>query len=87
MSETRALVLTWAALMVLLAITAASAFLPLGWGNLAVNLAIAGGKTALIGLVFMRLAAGATLVRLVVGAMILWLAILFSLSFADYLSR
>jgi cytochrome c oxidase subunit 4 len=87
MSEARPLVLTWVALMGLLAVTAASAFAPLGWGNLAVNLAIAGAKTALIGLVFMRLAASATLVRLVVGAMVLWLAIMFSLSFADYLTR
>jgi cytochrome c oxidase subunit 4 len=87
MTEARPLVLTWVALMGLLAVTAASAFVPLGWGNLAVNLAIAGAKTALIGLVFMRLAASATLVRLVVGAMVLWLAIMFSLSFADYLTR
>jgi cytochrome c oxidase subunit 4 len=73
--------------MALLAATAASAFLPLGWGNLAVNLAIAGMKTALIGLVFMRLSGTAVLPRLVVGAMFLWLAILFTLSLADYMAR
>jgi cytochrome c oxidase subunit 4 len=87
MNDARPLILTWLALMVLLAITAASAFVPLGWGNLAVNLAIAGAKTMLIGLVFMRVAGGAVLLRLVVGAVALWLAILFALSLADYLSR
>lgn len=87
MSEARPLILTWLALMALLALTAASAFLPLGWGNLAVNLVIAGAKAALIGLVFMRLAGGAVLLRLVVGVVALWLAILFALSLADYLSR
>jgi cytochrome c oxidase subunit 4 len=87
MTGTRPLIITWLALLVLLAITAASAFVPLGWGNLAVNLAIAGAKTALIGLVFMRTARDNGLVRLLVGAVGLWLAILFALSFADYLSR
>jgi cytochrome c oxidase subunit 4 len=87
MTEARPLILTWLALIVLLAITAASAFVPLGWGNLAVNLAIAGAKTALIGLVFMQLAQGAALLRLAVGVPAFWLAIMFALSLADYLSR
>jgi cytochrome c oxidase subunit 4 len=87
MTDTRRLALAWLGLMVLLAITAASAFLPLGWGNLAVNLAIAGAKTVLIGLVFMRLAGSPALLRLVVGAVFLWLAILFTLSLADFLTR
>jgi cytochrome c oxidase subunit 4 len=87
MTGARPLILAWVALMVLLALTAASAYLPLGWGNLAVNLLVAVLKTAVIGLVFMRLSGSAVLLRLVVGAMTLWLAILFTLSLADYLAR
>jgi cytochrome c oxidase subunit 4 len=87
MTEARSYIRTWAALMALLCLTAASAFVPLGWGNLAVNLIIAVAKAALIGLVFMRLVRGGALPRLAVAVAALWIGIFFTLVLADYLSR
>lgn len=82
--ELKRLYFTWAGLMLLLAITIAASFLPIGGWHQAVSLAVAGTKAALILWVFMGLGSETTLVRLmagVVGALLLVLTIMLS---ADY---
>jgi cytochrome c oxidase subunit 4 len=85
--DLRPLVLTWAALMALLVLSAGSALLPLGWINTAIGLAVALVKAALVGVIFMRLRRAHSLLRITsligVGAMVL----LFGLSSADYFTR
>jgi cytochrome c oxidase subunit 4 len=80
MSTIRRLGLTYLALMLLLALTVGSTFVPLGFGNTVINLAIAGAKTALVVVVFMEIGRSAALPRLVVGILGLWLLILFVIS-------
>ena len=78
---------TFAALILLLAITAASSRIDLGWANAAINLAIAVLKALLILLVFMQLRSDGSLPRLAVGVAALWLGILYVLTFTDYSTR
>jgi cytochrome c oxidase subunit IV len=78
---------TWLALLILLAATVASAYVPLGTFNLVINLVIAGLKAALVALFFMHLARSNALLRLAACAGLLWLAFMFALTFSDYLSR
>lgn len=87
MTETRPALITYAALMVLLALTAASSRIDLAWGNVVINLAIAAAKALLILVIFMRLRSGPALTRLAAGVMTLWLFILYVLTFADYATR
>lgn len=77
----------WLALMVLLGITVLGAYQPLGAFNLVLSLAIAAAKIALVAIFFMRLRQPDPLLRLAAGAAGLWLLFLFSLSFADLLTR
>jgi len=81
------LVLVWAALMVLLAITLGAAFLPLGAARPWIAYGIATAKAALILWYFMELRQEGGLVRLAAIAGFVWLAILFTLTAADYLTR
>ena len=60
----RPLVLTWLALLALLATTAGCALLRLGWLNTAISLTIALAKALLVALVFMRLKRAPALLRL-----------------------
>ena len=83
----RPLVLTWLALLVLLAISAGTAWLRLGWINTAIGLAVATLKAVLVGLVFMRLRVTHPLLRLTALAGLTTLALLFILSCADYATR
>ena len=83
----RRLGLTYLALLVLLALTVWSTGFDLGWGNTALNLAIAFAKATLIGLVFMQLIRASPLVTVAVGVLALWLSILFVLPLVDYLTR
>ena len=83
----RPLVLTWAALMALLGLTIGATFLPLGPFMPVANLGIAALKTALILWVFMHLRELGGLVRLAAIGAFAWLAILFLLTGADYLTR
>ena len=87
MANTRPLFLTWIALLVLLALTAASAWLRLGWINTAIGLAIAVLKALLVALVFMRLRRAPWLLRIAALAGVATLALLFVLSGADYATR
>lgn len=75
------------ALMVLFALTAGLAYLPLGPFNAVVALAIGAAKAALIALWFMELGRSRRLVWVVAGAGGFWLGILFTLTMSDYLTR
>ncbi|MDN4051645.1 cytochrome C oxidase subunit IV family protein [Massilia sp. YIM B02763] len=85
--EAKPLLLAWAALMVLLALSAGTAFIPLGWVNTALGMAIALAKAVLVALVFMRLRRSPALLRIaaVVGAVTM--LVLFGLSATDYATR
>jgi cytochrome c oxidase subunit 4 len=83
----RPLILTWLALMALLAITAAVAWVPLGWVNTAISLGIALAKALLVALVFMRLRRAQGLLRLTALAGVVTLCLLFALGGADYATR
>lgn len=77
----------WLALLLLLAATAGSAYLPMGTWNSVTNLAIAAVKAALVVLFFMHLRSAQALVRLAAAVALFFLIILFSLAAADYLNR
>ena len=79
--------LIWLALMLLLALTVGSAYIPLGIGNGLVNYGVAVTKAALVVVFFMHLDRSRALVRLAALAGLFWLAFMFSLSFGDYLTR
>lgn len=87
MSEIRATILAWLGLLVLLALTVGSSFIELGPVNPVLNLVIAGAKSLVILLVFMRLWASRSPTWLVSVAVGLWLTILFALTLIDYVSR
>ena len=75
------------ALLLLLALSAGSALLPLGAFNEVANLGIAAMKALLVLIFFMRLKSDNALLRLVAGTGFAWLALLIALSLADLLSR
>lgn len=77
----------FAALIVLLLLTIAGSYLPLGRFGLAVALGIAGAKALLILLFFMQVRYKSGLTKLFVGTGFFWLGILFVLTLSDYLSR
>ena len=82
------LIAVFVALMALLGATVAVAEVDLGgpW-NFAAATAIAATKAVLIVLFFMNIRYSGALARLVAAVGFFWLAILFALTFADYLSR
>ena len=77
----------WLALMILLAATTASAFVPLGSLNLPISLAIAVAKALIVLLYFMELRASRPLVRSFAAAGFFWLLIMIVLTGADYWHR
>ena len=78
----------FAALMVLLIVTVAVAlYLHAGDLNLIIALVIATIKAALVVLFFMHVKYASRLTKIFVSAAFLWLAILFALTFADYITR
>jgi cytochrome c oxidase subunit 4 len=83
----RAIWRSWAALMLLLALTTALAFVPLGPAQIGVSLAIACTKAILVLLLFMELKASSGLVRVFAFAGFFWLLIMIALSSADYTHR
>jgi cytochrome c oxidase subunit 4 len=83
----RAPVLTWTALLMLLALTCGLAYVPLGSFNFPISLLIAGIKATIVAAVFMRLAEHRPLNRLAAGIGPIWIFILFLLTFGDYLTR
>ena len=79
--------LTWLALMVLLALTTASSYIPMGAWNTAANIGISCAKAVLIALFFMHLRGAAALLRIAAVTGLLWLALLFGLSWTDLGTR
>ena len=75
------------ALLVLLAVTVEASRHDLGHWNYALTLFIAVSKAVLIALVFMHVWRSPALLKLVIVASLGWLAIMFSLSMADYSTR
>jgi cytochrome c oxidase subunit 4 len=81
------LVGTWAALLALLAITTASAYLDLGIGNTVLNLVIAAINVVLIAAFFMHLLRADAAVHVAAVAALFFLLILAFLTFGDILTR
>lgn len=79
--------LAWAVLIVLAAINLGSAYLPLGAGNLALNLLLAAVMAMVLAIFLMDLRNAKTLVRIVAVTGLFWMIFLFALTFSDYLSR
>ena len=77
----------FAALMALTGLTVWASFLHLGVWNTPVALAIAVTKALLVALVFMHLRHSPRLTRFVIGASILWLALLIVITASDFLTR
>ena len=77
----------WLALMALLALTTALAFVPLGSANLFISLGVAAAKALLVLVLFMELRAGSSLIRAAAAAGFFWLAIMIALTTADYTHR
>jgi cytochrome c oxidase subunit 4 len=86
-SDVRVFGIVFVVLLGLVALTVEAARHDLGRWNFAVAVLIAGIKALLIALYFMRVRRSPPLTKLVVAAGLLWLAILFSLSLADYWTR
>lgn len=80
-------VLCAAALLVLLGAAVAAWKLDLGRAGLAVGLAIAAAKAVLIGAVFMELRTSRPLTTVFALAGLFWLAIMMTLTLADFLTR
>lgn len=80
-------ILVWLALLVLLGLTFGAAHIPLGSFNVVVGLLVAAIKAGLVVVVFMGLGRSAALMRLAIAAGLFWLAILFTLTLNDVLSR
>jgi hypothetical protein len=83
----RQLLLTWAAMLALLAIIATTDYLPLGSYRPWVQFAAAGLIIALLVGLWMNLATSAVAVRIAAFAAIFFLIILVFLSFNDFLTR
>jgi cytochrome c oxidase subunit 4 len=77
----------WLLLLVLALITAGSAYIPLGAGNAAVNVAVATIKTLLVAVYFMHLREPYPVPRLACIVALVLVAILFTLSGIDYATR
>jgi cytochrome c oxidase subunit IV len=79
--------LAWGVLVLLFALSLGSAFIPLGSGNVVLNLFIAAVMAVLLAVFLMDLRNAQTLVRVVALAGLFWTVLMFSLTFSDYLSR
>jgi cytochrome c oxidase subunit 4 len=75
------------ALLALLLVTIAAAYLPLGRWHLGVALAVATAKAILIGLFFMHVLYRSRVTWIFAGASLVWLSILIAFTLGDYLSR
>lgn len=78
---------TCTALLALLALTWAIAYLDLGPFNLIVALAVAITKAIVIALFFMHIRSSSRILHLAAVAGLLWLLILISLTLGDYFTR
>jgi cytochrome c oxidase subunit 4 len=87
MKNVRAILYAWVALLVLLALTVAASFAPLGPVLPFVSYAIAAAKTGIVIWLFMEMKTRDGLQRLALGVGFVWVFILLLLSFADILTR
>ena len=87
MTSDRADLYAWIALLALLGITCASAYVPMGTINAVVNLAVAATKALVVAIVFMRLGKERPLIRLVAAIGVIWLVLLAGLSATDFAAR
>jgi cytochrome c oxidase subunit 4 len=83
----RALVMAWAALMALLALTVFGAYQPLGAFNTVAALVIATGKALIVAAIFMELRERNGLTIAAAAAGFFWLGIMLWLALADYATR
>ena len=83
----RVYVLVWLTLLALLAVTVSSAFVPLGWANTPVNLAISVTQAALVMLFSMHLRFAHPLLKVIAVIGFIGIAILIILSLFDVLTR
>jgi cytochrome c oxidase subunit 4 len=79
--------LIWAALMLLLLLTLALAYVPTGKLSPAIGIVIAAVKAGLVVMLFMELAGARMLIRLAAMSGVVFLVALFALTLADVLSR
>ena len=79
--------LVWLALVALFGASLGSAYVPLGNGNVTLNLLIAAVMIVLLVTFLMDLKSAKALIRIVALAGLLWLILMFTLTFNDYLSR
>lgn len=85
--ETLGFLAVWAGLVALLALTMAISMVDAGAWNIVANLGIALIKAALVMWVFMHLNEMRGLILVFALGALLWIAILFGLTMADYLTR
>lgn len=74
-------------LLALLALTIFAAHSPLGTAALPVALVIAATKAILVMLYFMNVRTSSSIIKIFVAAGFVWLSILFTLTFLEYLTR
>jgi len=86
-ADTRKLVIIWAALLALLALTIGATFVPIGAFKPVVNLGVAFAKAALIFWFYMHLREEGGVVRLAAIGAVAWLAIMFLLMLTDFVPR
>ena len=79
--------LIWAALLLLLLLSLALAYVPMGFFTPTAGIVIAFVKAGLVILLFMELGTSIALIRLAAAAGVVFLAVLFALTLADVLSR
>jgi len=77
----------WLGLVVLFAISTASAYVPLGAFNTALNLVFSAVMIALLVTFLMDLRRSSVLIHILAGAGLFWTIFLFTLTFADYATR
>ena len=77
----------WVALVLLVGLTLLLAYVPLGAFNLPIALAIAAAKALLVALMFMELRLARSFVCLAASAGVVWLLIMFTLTFSDLIWR
>lgn len=86
-SRLRRVLIVWLALLLFAGLTVATAYIPLGAANMALNTAIAGIKAILIGVFFMHLLSPYVVPRLVCAIAAIMLIVMFALSGVDYYTR
>lgn len=80
-------VIAWLALDLLVFSTLGLAYLPLGYLNIAIALAIAAVKVLIVAVWFMELRLAKSFIRLASVAGFVWLLVMFSLTFSDVATR